>query len=240
MLRSVLIIIFLFGALGFSIAQEVQKGNQAQVSPKSPPVTAQQISFSGSESLPGGGSFYFEHPLGKVTGVFLDKEWQEGEALMKDGFVMDDCLFRYNMYAQQMQFIWEGDTAAFGDPEEIDILQFGGSKFIYHEYLSNNILEKGFFEVLCEGQCDLLLKRTILHYVKDPADSSKDEYYLVQDYYIREGEEPAHFIPLKKKEVVKRFGDKSQKVKTFIKENSLKMNCCEDLIEVVAYYNSII
>ena len=240
MLRSVLIICFLIGAIGFSISQEVQKGNRKPVSPKSPPTVAQQISISGFEALPGGGSFYFESPLGELTGIYLTRKWQKGNARLKDGFEMDDCLFRFNIYAQQMQFIRDGDTAAFGDPKEIDFVRFGDSKFVYQEYLNNNVIEDGYFEVLCEGNCNLLLKRKILHYVKDEEDPSKDEYYLVQEYYLQEGDDAAHFIPLKKKEVIKRFGDHSNDVRIYIKKNDLKVNCCKDLIEVVEFYNSII
>ena len=46
-------------------------------------------------------------------------------------------------------------------------------------------------------------------------------------------------LPNSKKTKIKAFGDKSKKVKAFLKENKVNINRESGLIEVIKYYNTL-
>ncbi len=176
------------------------------------------------------------------TGMYLNKEWQPGYAMLKDGEKLDHIMLRYDVYHQQMQFVKDKDTLAFADPEELDYIFFDSKRFVYQPFERNGALMNGYFEVLKDGDCKLLLCRTITHHINNDGISGEegDQYLRDVSYYVvKEGETEAHEMRACKKGVLCAFKDHKDEVRDYMKNNNLKMKTCEDLVEVVSFYNSL-
>jgi hypothetical protein len=187
------------------------------------------------------GGKYTKGMYAREKGMYLDENWNQGYAMLTDHTRMDHLRLRYDIYNQQMQFISKDDTLAFSNPEELDHLMFNEKRFVYEEFEHDGVLDEGYFEVLNDGDCQLLLRRTVTHHIhKDGiTDSEKDEYLRDVTYYIKKNDKVAREIRACKKSVLCAFNDEEAKVRQFIKSNHLKMKCCEDLMQVVAFYNSL-
>jgi hypothetical protein len=154
---------------------------------------------------------------------------------------MEGMNLRYNMYSQQMQFIKDNDTAAFARPEEIASLAIGDHQFIYAPYNAENELKDGYFEVLTQGECQLLLRREITYHLVDDLDDGviNDSYILEQTYYLEKPDKPASRIGMNKKSMISAFCDKQDQVEKYIKKNKIRFKTQEDMVRVVDYYNSL-
>jgi hypothetical protein len=187
------------------------------------------------------GGKYKKSSFAEETGMYLEDGWLQGYALLTNGSRMDHLMLRYDIYNQQMQFIIEEDTLAFSDPDELDHLLLEGRRFVYEEFENKNVLEKGYFEVLKDGDCKLLKRRTITHHIQRDGIANDEEENYLRDvtYFIKKEGKVAREVRTCKKSVLCAFEDEEVKVKQFIKTNKLKMKSCEDLMQVVAFYNSL-
>jgi hypothetical protein len=172
---------------------------------------------------------------------FLEPGWAPGRVMLKDKTLIDNILLRYDIYHQQLQFIRDIDTLAFAKPEEASYFVLDGKNFIYAEYQLDNIIDKGYFEVLSEGNCKLLLRRTVKYHVAPETNPNIEEDLYIREctYYISKNGETAKPVRACRSGVLCAFKDKEDQVKKFMKDNNMKMNTCEQLKEVVAYYNSL-
>ena len=187
------------------------------------------------------GGKYERYPYSRESGMYLNEGWSQGYASLKDRSRMDHLLLRYDVYNQQMQFISGTDTLAFSNPGELDYLQMDGKRFIYGPFEYEGVMDEGYFEVLKDGDCQLLLRRTVTHHIQKDGISGPGEEEFLRDvtYFIKKGDQVAREIRTCKKSVLCAFKDEEEKVKEFMKTNDLKMKCCEDLMQVVAFYNSL-
>jgi hypothetical protein len=173
--------------------------------------------------------------------LYLEPGWAPGRVLLNDQSIMDNVLLRYDIYHQQIQFIRENDTMAFSRPEEVECFILDGRKFIYTDFQNSGIVGKSYFEIISDGSCRLLLHRSIKYHM-DPESVSnlKNDLYIREcEYYIEKNGEMARPVKACRKSVLCAFKDKEEQVKEYMHDNNLKMNTCDQLKDVVAYYNSL-
>lgn len=187
------------------------------------------------------GGKYEKSLYSRESGMYLDRGWQQGYAVLADHTRLDHLMLRYDIYNQQIQFISNGDTLAFSNPAELDYVQLDGRRFIYEEYEHGGVLDRGYFEILKEGDCKLLLHRTVTHHIRKDniAGFGEDEFLRKVTYFIKKEDQVAREVRASKKSVYCAFEDEKDTIKHFIRTNNLKMKSCEDLIQVVAFYNSL-
>lgn len=177
----------------------------------------------------------------KNNGLFLEPGWTDGMVMLNDRHIIDHILLRYDIYHQQLQFIREKDTLAFAKPEEAAYFILDNRKFIYTDYQSGGLFGKSYFEVLSDGNCKLLLRRTVKYHL-DPDEHSNisdDLYVRESEYYIMKNGDMAKSVRACRKSVLCAFKDKEEQVKAYMEENKMKMNTLEQLQQVVAFYNSL-
>jgi len=189
----------------------------------------------------GGGGAQASGISDQTSGLYLEPGWAPGRVLLADNSFIDGLQLRYDLYHQQVQFIQENDTLAFANPEELSCFVIDQRKFIYTEFNNKGIREKGYFEVLSDGACKLLLRRCIkYHLAPEKVDNLRDEIYVREcEYFLQKKDEPAKQIKACRKSVLCAFNDKEAEIKHYMKDNGLKMNTCDELKDVVAYYNSL-
>jgi hypothetical protein len=173
--------------------------------------------------------------------LFLEPGWVAGSVRLNDNSSIGIIMLRYDIYHQQIQFIKGKDTLAFAKPEEVDYFMLGDKKIIYTGYQGSGTTGKCYFEVLSDGNCRLLMRRAIKYHLEpDVAGNLKDEMYVREnEFYIEKNNEMAKPIRACRKSVLCAFNDKEAEIKAFMEQKDLKMKCCEELKQVVAYYNTL-
>jgi len=180
--------------------------------------------------------FYYGDP----SGMYLSEDWEKGKADLVDGSSMEGH-FRYNLYKQKMEAIIEGDTFAFAKPCELEMLNIGENKYVYSSFVrGDQEVANTWFEVLCEGEYSLFIRRFIKYRVTDGDDDiSNDQLYRQQEYYTRKGENKLERFYASKKILKETFTDHGEEVTAFLKKENIKLKEEGDLVKVFAYYNTL-
>jgi hypothetical protein len=179
--------------------------------------------------------------LGKESGLFFN-DWSSGTVVLTDNTVITDHMLRYDIYHRQMQFAYNGDTAAFGKPEEVRSITFNHNTFVYEEFMCKDGKRKDYLEVLVEGDCRLLLYRCIQYKLVDEctipgAENPKEEYYQIKKYFLSKNKKLAEPLPEQKNDVIEMLSDKGKDIKSFMQTNKTKLTDEQDLIKLVNFYN---
>lgn len=241
---------FLLSLLAFMLLV-VSAFSQRNPTPKTitttkPFVVAEPTEITTSVTI-SGGSFNPKKYEGIPGDPYLIPAWKPGVLILTDNSRIDNFLFRYNLYTQQMQFINNADTLAIAIPEEINNLNIDDRTFIYSQYVCKNAQKKGYFELLEDGHCRLLKRWVILYHIIDEEKPEAEKNNIEDDifirttyYYFKLGDEPAKKIPKRQKDILEYFGDKKQDVQKYMKNEGLKIKNEEDLIKIFAFYNKAV
>jgi len=155
--------------------------------------------------------------------------------------------FRYNAYHDEMEVKNGDEVNAIIKIYNFPItLSVGNKVYQVFDYENNEEKTKGFFVVLTDAKnIKLLLKEEIKFYPEKPAKSGYQPQKaatfkrFVDSHYITYGNNTAEKLPNKKAEFFKIFGNNSEQIKNYIKENKLKYNKTEDLVQIFNYYNGL-
>ncbi len=182
----------------------------------------------------GGSSGYKHDYLGEKGSMYLFKNWEPAVIVLSDGNVLENRLVRYDLYHQQMQFVYNGDTLAFASPDEISHVTVHGKKYVFTDFIENSKMNQSLMEVLNDGKCKLLVNKRVDYIIL-----SNNSCVISKHYYIKKGENPAEEVGLKCKYVVSAFPGDENEIRRYIKKNKLRFKTCKDLCRVVEYYNSL-
>jgi len=179
---------------------------------------------------------------------YLEKLRGEYEAQIKEFFKING-LFRYNLYAQEFEMVYNRDTFAISAPFNVKSISISNMKFIHGLYVRRGgnrpYLGSAYFQVLSEGECKLLLR----HDVKIKGGGGPvtyrwaggaDAFVQYQQLYFQK-EEGAEVVLLKKrkKSIRKLFADRSDEIEDFIKSEKINIKDNAGLARVFNYYNSL-
>lgn len=186
----------------------------------------------------GGNPAYFYY--GDPSGMYLDEEWMPGRVSVKAGEEME-ALLRYNIYQQKVEAIMDVDTFAFAKPGELEWVMIGDKKFIFSNYLRNDLeVASTWFEVLCEGECDLLLRHYIKYRIDDGDDDpANDQMYRLESFYTRKNNASGERLSPTRKDIPLVLLDHQEELSGYIKEHKLNLKDQDDLVKLFTYYNSL-
>jgi hypothetical protein len=176
---------------------------------------------------------------------YLNAEFLPGTLSMKNGRIFDEIVFRYNIYTDQIEFKRNDEILMFSAPNEVEKVVFESRTFEYGNYYLKNKLVNGYYQLLADGECKLLVRRSsIIKREELPASefgghNYRDYFRNEVDHYITKNHRD--LIPINKttKSLVKVLSDKGPEIKKFIAESNLDLKKDEDLGEIVFYYNEI-
>ncbi len=178
----------------------------------------------------------------KVSTVnhFLNEEWQGGLIKLKDDRMINGYLYRYNIFTDQIEL------KSVIDPSPVDLISIGVQKFIYSDFLINeNSINSGYFELILNGECKLLIRRYIRANEQDyrvskilGSTSAAPSSSVVKEYYIKKGSEPAVLIDRTKDSLLENLSDKDD-FKKYLKRKFIVFLNESKLIELIDYYNKI-
>jgi hypothetical protein len=150
------------------------------------------------------------------------------------------AMMRYNAYQDEIQVQGpDGISSLF--KRDYVWAEIGGQSFRIETYKDRSGTSKGYFVVLNRGKVRLL--KRIVHEFKEgkPAVSSYSEDTpprFEQDvtyYLVREGS-PAEEVRLRKKDILEFLSSKD--VEAFVKENKLRLNSEDEVIQVLTKINA--
>ena len=163
----------------------------------------------------------------KSNGTFKNLE-------VKYDLVEDQLLFRNNKTDQPMEFIDQVLEFKLVTDDGISSLFMKGFKAI------DNNTTNSFYQVLCDGGIQLL-KRKIKKVIEDRAYSSAvtvKTFNEVESYYIAKANTPIK-IKKDKKQILSVLADHAAELENYIQQNKLNVKVDEDLIKLIAYYNTL-
>jgi len=174
---------------------------------------------------------------------YLKKEFEEGKVYLNTGEVFSGE-FRFDLYANQIQFINEDSRYVIAYPEKIYKIDLNGNVLKYIDYKIDAGIDHGYFITLVEGYYSLYLKKTKT--LKDPVatkpyEQARPARFLDHKdiYYIKVGENPGQRVR-KKREIIKICGEHGPKVETYIRDANINVRNEYDLIKLVTYVNNIL
>jgi hypothetical protein len=226
--------------LVFNCSLAQQKGVKANSKSM---LSASSSSSSGSEVSSSTGLRLSETTLeGEAGNLYVGEAWPEGLLVLKDGNTIKNYRYRYDVYADQMQFIADNDTLAFAAPSEMKSVTFDGMTFIYSSFECTSMLMKGYFELLVPGKKQLLLKRMVTYHLTDEiagVEEKKDTYLINETFFLKEGNQPAIKLACNRKAALDAMNDRRKEMEAYLKTSGNKVRSKDEMKLMVAYYNSL-
>ncbi|MBW3468004.1 carboxypeptidase-like regulatory domain-containing protein [Arthrospiribacter ruber] len=182
---------------------------------------------------------------------YLDPKWNKASILLyRDYEVLEGYFARYNISTNTFELrVDEEDMITTLPGLRVQNIVWVDESANVPRYFVNGMDFKedgvpisGFFEVLVEGQLPLV-RRTIASIrssnynealmVGERNDQVKkrNSYYYIQDKNI-------HKVPTSRKKLVAIFGEQSEEMESFIKDNSLNLKSPSGLFTIFTHYNS--
>lgn len=180
----------------------------------------------------------------KVDGTpYLFDKWDiAGEIFSIDNKIFKIKGLNYNAYADYFLTKTTPDSVFVFKASYIEKAIINNK--VFKKYLNQNNGSINFYEVIAEIDDFELLKRSqkvIRTGITNGLTREKENDYLIlkESYFLFKEGILTEFA-LKKKNILKLFGDKSQKVNKFISNNKLSIKEDEDLRKIFEYYDSIL
>lgn len=168
---------------------------------------------------------------------YLNKQFQSSYISKINGAEIKNVLLRYNIYNDQMEFIKDMKFFSIALPNEIARINMGGIVFIYKPYTAAKSMSAGYFQVMYEGDFQLLKKYQVV--LSSPSekmhsgDSLRFERKLPQ-FYLRYRDGMAHLV-YSQKTLIKGLQPISQNIIDYIKSNKINTRDEKQLIDLMEY-----
>jgi len=223
------------------VSQAQQKGAQSKRMPAFS--TSASSTSTGPQATTGTGLQLREIALeGEAGNMYVGNAWPLGRLVLRDGKIIDNYRYRYDIYADQMQFISDNDTLAFSAPAEMETVTFDGMTFLYSYYECTGMLMKGYFELLVPGRKQLLLKRSVTYHLEEDnmrPEIQKETYLITETFFFKTGNQPAQKLLCSRKAALDAMSDHKKELDDFLKKSGNKVRTPDDLKKLVIFYNSL-
>jgi len=168
---------------------------------------------------------------------YLNKEFKSSYILKINGGEIRDMVLRYNIYNDEMEFKKDGKVMSIAFPHEVVRINMSGKVFIYKPYMTARNVSSGYFQVLYEGDYQLLKREQVK--LKSPSEKTYQDDSLrfertPPQFYLRYGDEMAHCVN-SQKTLIKVLQPISQNVINYIKSNKINTKHEKQLIELMEY-----
>jgi len=193
------------------------------------------------------GIAYKEQNYGDVKGSpYVFEEWNSGTVQTTKG-IFNNVKIKYSELEDQLFFKNKEDqTMQFADPvkdftisykkDDKDLLAHYRNGYTNISGLNNN----AYFEILADGKYQLLKKTTkkVKQETVYGSTESNKSFMITTRYYI-ETPERGILIKKDKKSILAALSNKQAELDTYAKSNNIDFKNDDDLIKLIAYYNSL-
>lgn len=172
--------------------------------------------------------------------LYLNEQWQPSLLLThKDEVVQLPA--RYRVYDDEIQILHDGQVMKLFT-DSIKAVKINSQIFMPLAYSDGKEKKVGYFELLSEGNVDLLLRREMELQKSDynPAlnvGRRNDELVVKEMYYYRKNSGTLRPLKQSKGAVLDALSNRKKAVANFAKANKLGVRKQEDLIAIFDFYN---
>lgn len=173
---------------------------------------------------------------------YANEEFVIGKVFVNDQAPYSGIL-RYNAYQDGIEMKTEKGIITLLKRDYLRA-EIAGKLYLIENYINNGAIRKTYFVEVSKGKARLLLKQGKKFVEERQATSSysKDQPAKFEDetsYYIITEGKPAIETRLRTKDVLAALPEHNKEVAAFVKKNKLKMKTEEEVMQVLAYYNSL-
>ncbi len=172
---------------------------------------------------------------------YMNETFTDGQVAMEGNIIYKGKL-RYNIYADEMEFMMDNVVYWFDNAERINLLTIGEQTFVY-TFVGDKFNKGDFYKILESGKCQLLVKSKVILMPAVPAKPYQDPKPArferkLDIYYLKfEGQDPEKIS--NKKDLMRMLKDQAEKVSVFMKENHTSGKDPADLKKLIEFYNSL-
>ncbi|WP_299532264.1 hypothetical protein [Ulvibacterium sp.] len=175
--------------------------------------------------------------------VYWDKEFKKGFALL-NGHKNKELLLRYDAYSDEIEYLDDEDKRMLFQRSEYMGAIIDSITYRYIDYLDGGEKKSGFFNPLNEGETILYLRNTKTIFYKAPENGYESfippKFIQNTSYYLKRKDRPAMPLnDLSKKEIFAVLWEHYADLRTYARENKLRMRTVEEVIQVLNYYDSL-
>jgi hypothetical protein len=184
----------------------------------------------------------------KIAGTpFLNPEFINGSLITTDSLKYTGIPLRYNVFKDEMEFrIGDEKTPrVIANPRSFLFINLDDHTFQYLAFSDNNRPAQGYFQVLNDGTCQVMMRRRTDY--AEPKGAHNFEKALParfeekrNSYYVRFGRQLPQEVRLNRRHITGMFGQYQEEITDFVKENSLSYRSIDDLIKIATYYNQLV
>jgi hypothetical protein len=199
------------------------------------------------QSTVGGRITKYELPYADIKGSpYLNAQFVESELISNDSIRYIHVKFRYNIFADQMEYLAGEEILTLVNPLEFKYFILDEDIFVYQAFVSvTSKPQRGYFCLLFSGPSVSLSKKMTVVY--EPAEElqafaepkparftrKSDKYYLTFPNGL-----PVE-VSMNRKKVIEAFPDKKSELQKYISEKRLKFRNEADLLSLVSFYNNL-
>lgn len=177
----------------------------------------------------------------KIQGsLYLNEKWAESLLLTHSDEVIQ-VPARYRVYDDEIQILFDGKEMKLY-PDSIKAIKIKNQVFLPLSYSKDKKKHQSYFELLSEGNVDLLLHREMELQKSDynPAlniGSRHDELVIKENYYYRKKSGTLRPLKQSKSDVLSALSNRKKAVAQFAKTNKLGVKKQAHLVEIFNFYN---
>lgn len=175
---------------------------------------------------------------------YFNDEFTKGTIFTYQQIQYNDVPLRYNIYNDEMEFQSpDNQILAIAAPEIVEKAVIGEHTFSNIPYKLGNKVKRAYFVLLSEGKVSLYARQEVLYQKPKEAAAYKDPepaklIERPETYYLRLNQQAAVKVE-SRKDLRNFFPDHQRQIEDFIKENRIKPNSKEKMLDLVEYYNSL-
>lgn len=183
-----------------------------------------------------------------IGSPYLDDNFKKGTMKAIEGTVIPDLRYRYDIYADRMEFIVSEDTVYIDLPLALEYVQIGDRKFQYEVFmLIRDMVATGYFEILYEGDfISAMLQRRIKleqdAYVTNYGGGGGTKDFIMKrekHFFVKQRGSAARMIE-RKKDLYRILPEYQRQLHTFMKENRISLRQEDDFYRVVEYMDRLV
>ena len=173
---------------------------------------------------------------------YFFEDFREGSVITKDAKKYNGE-FRYDLYADQIEFKIDEDVYWIANPELVEYLKIDDHVFMFFDKDLVDSKKGYYYEILVMGDCKLLKRKGVnlkpAEQAKPYVDAKPATFIDRQpQYYIQIGIAHPQRIT-NKKSLLALLSDKESEISKFIKKNKISASNEKELIDLIDYYNSL-
>lgn len=176
---------------------------------------------------------------------FLSEDFKAGSLVTRDSIKHEKLKLRYNIYEDEVEFMSSDNKIMIvSNPKELLFVNIGERAFKYFTYIDGKRPQQGYFEVLADGDCQVLLKReVVLHGGEDARGftAPRPPRFARQNdkYYIRFDKQIPVEVRLRRRNILQAFEKNQAEIGGFVGDNNLSYRNPADLVKMADFYNKL-